>query len=384
MYDARDAPLQPNGSEPRTRQNRARRIATYAALWLGICLFFYSRDFTWVYFGGVLGPVRWVDLWAAALVSVLLKAVVWTAYTPFIIQLVRRSGSRKESPARSARVHAPTALACAFMGVTLDYLWVRAAYPGPKPDLGPFYLAFLHLDLLFYALTCGAVVAYDRYRSAEGLALQNERLRAHLASAELEAMKLRLDPGLTFQVLDAIRNLLHRDSDAADLLVSSFGELLRQTLKTEGNAVHPVADELDALDLYVEVKQALWLRGLDVEVAAAESVMNCLVPAFLLQYGIESILGDAGSVRQQIRILIVRRDPRLEVRFVMHPARTIAADAELVVSRLERIYAPGTWEIREDRRGEIMISLPCTENEADFAGERWARLPVEPLVVPLR
>jgi two-component system LytT family sensor kinase len=87
-----------------------------------------------------------------------------------------------------------------------------------------------YADILHYALMVGLCQAFDRHRRHREQTIRALRLEAELASAHLQALQLRLDPGALFATLAALEPLIERAPAQAEQLVADLGDRLRQAL----------------------------------------------------------------------------------------------------------------------------------------------------------
>jgi LytS/YehU family sensor histidine kinase len=72
---------------------------------------------------------------------------------------------------------------------------------------------------------------YRRYRVRE---LAASQLQAKLAVAQLEVLKMQLQPHFLFNTLHAVSTLMYRDVEGADRMVTRLSDFLRLTLDSAG------------------------------------------------------------------------------------------------------------------------------------------------------
>lgn len=357
------------GAEGGGWRHAAWGAARVYVLWLSLGMFFLTRDFVWT----VSGVVRasWAEVWWGSLTSILLKSTVWTVFTPALLYLCRRWPVTRGTWVRNAWPHVAAALVLAVAATSTDLWYMRTTPVGRGYGAPTFFLSYLHVDLLFYIFAAGAIHAIDAYRRTRAQTLANAALQARLSAAELEAMRVRLDPDLVFPVLESVRRLLRRDAEAADLLVSSFGDMLRGTLRTLDAPAVPLQDELESLEQYLEVKQAQYGDRLTVDVEADPAVLQALVPAFLLRHCVEGVLAPPAACPARVLVGVsTRRDGAhlvIEVAASPHAAAN-GADEKLRL-RVGRLYAPGTWQVRAaPDGGQLTLAVPLVENDTQL----WA------------
>jgi sensor histidine kinase YesM len=176
-----------------------------------------------------------------------------------------------------------------------------------------------HGNLLYYAtfvVISHALQYYERFRERE---LRASELETRLAQAQLQALKMQLQPHFLFNTLHTISELVHEDPELADRMITRLSDLLRMTLENTG--VHEVTlrKEIEFLKGYLEIEQARLGDRLKVRIEIAPETWDARVPNLLLQplvenairHGIAPYAGpgeiiiqsehDGGALRLQVR-----------------------------------------------------------------------------------
>jgi two-component system, LytTR family, sensor kinase len=187
-----------------------------------------------------------------------------------------------------------------------------------------------------------------RYRESELFAAQ---LEARLASAELEVMKMQLQPAFISRGLRTISVLMHRDLRAADRGLALLGDMLRLTLQRAQRQTVLLQDELELLELFVALQQEEFGSRLRVQWACEPDTLNAEVPSLLLQPALEQMIRGAADDAEeplQLRVAARRLGAMLELevastgraRFAERRALEPAGLAS-VRTRLRQLYGPG-------------------------------------------
>jgi signal transduction histidine kinase len=221
---------------------------------------------------------------------------VWAALTPLVLWLARRYPLRAGRWGRPLLLHTAVSVALALLLITLDVPLVLALRQAPDEPLSPaeawqryFFLEFHLYVLLYWALLCVAhALAY--YRDARDRRLEAAWLEGQLARAELNALKMQLDPHFLFNTLNAISALMHRDVEAADRMMGLLGDLLRRTLGAAGAQEVPLAQELDFVGRYLEIQQARFGGRLAVALDIEPGTLGARVPTLILQPLVENAI----------------------------------------------------------------------------------------------
>jgi two-component sensor histidine kinase len=121
-------------------------------------------------------------------------------------------------------------------------------------------------------------------------------LETRLTQANLQALKMQLQPHFLFNTLNAISSLIHENPKVADDMVGSLSQFLRTTLDVSSENEVPLRTELEFLDRYLEIQQTRFGDRLQINREMNSTVMDALVPPLILQplvenairYGVES------------------------------------------------------------------------------------------------
>jgi two-component system LytT family sensor kinase len=138
------------------------------------------------------------------------------------------------------------------------------------------------------------------------------RVEADLVRAELEILKLQLQPHFLFNTLQSIAVLVKKDPDAAVRVTRDLAALLRVALRRGGQTT-TLASELELVRHYLDIEQVRFGERLRVVWDVADDALSCTVPELMLQPIVENAVrhgatqnADGGTVTVR-----ARRGPRL-------------------------------------------------------------------------
>jgi signal transduction histidine kinase len=138
-------------------------------------------------------------------------------------------------------------------------------------------------------LLCGVYCAayYARYRERE---LAASQLQGQLAHAQLQALRMQLNPHFLFNALNSISMLVRggRNGEAVRML-AGLGDLLRGVLEEDRPNEVPLREELDFLTRYLAIEQIRADR-LEVRMAVPPELMDARVPNLILQPLVENAI----------------------------------------------------------------------------------------------
>lgn len=162
-------------------------------------------------------------------------------------------------------------------------------------------------QLLVYIAVLAAGFArnfYIRYQRRQREAVE---LRAQLADARLDALRMQLNPHFLFNTLHAVSALVDRDPAGVRRMIARLSELLRHTIESRGSDEVPLRDELDFLRRYIEIMEIRFQGRLKVTTSIDENTLDALVPNLILQPIVENALEHGASRTAEGRVEISAR-----------------------------------------------------------------------------
>ena len=145
-------------------------------------------------------------------------------------------------------------------------------------------------DLISYTVFVTVFYYLERLRIAQAQQLAAAELRTELAQAQLENLRLQLQPHFLFNTLNTISSVMYEDVRAADAMITQLSDLLRLTLQASRTHEIPLAEELQITRLYLDLMQKRFENKLRVSYAIDASLNETLVPQLILQPLLENSL----------------------------------------------------------------------------------------------
>ena len=137
-----------------------------------------------------------------------------------------------------------------------------------------------------YATAWHERMATSYYRESR----DREQLETKLAQAQLQSLRLQLNPHFLFNTLNGIISLIGVDALAAERMVAGLSELLRLSLRNAGEQEVPLERELEVLRHYLEIQRIRFEDRLTVDLDVDPTAMRALVPNLLLQPLVENAI----------------------------------------------------------------------------------------------
>lgn len=169
------------------------------------------------------------------------------------------------------------------------------------------------LQFSIYAVTVGAS-AFIRHlidvrqteRQAAQLALEKSNLEAALRLAELETLRMRLNPHFLFNCLQNISSLAGQDAKAASQMLARLGDLLRVALRSDYKHEIPLSEEVALTEAYIAIEQVRYCNRLSVLFDIAPGAEKALVPNLLLQPLVENAIKHGIGGRDKAGLIWIR------------------------------------------------------------------------------
>ncbi len=223
--------------------------------------------------------------------------ILWAALAPLIFWLTRAFPMERKHRLRNIVIHiaAFLLLSVAHRVIYLFGCWILevTAYRN-FPSIIEMYkfLFFFNLPTGFMSYATILLVRYsiDYYHQYQEEELKASRLKAELAEAQLQALKMQLHPHFLFNTLNSISALLDEDVEAADEMLARLGDFLRLTLENSGAQEVTLEEEMQFLRCYLEIERVRFQDRLTVRMKIEPATLRAQVPNLILQPIVENAI----------------------------------------------------------------------------------------------
>ena len=242
----------------------------------------------------------------------LIFTYAWALLAPLVMRIAQRFPLRGREVNRNLAVHMAAMIAFVLVHVTLLALVTMLLGPGMAfaslPGvLGRLLLSWTVFDAIIYCALVTVNHAVIYYRVSKDRALRASQLEASLAQAQLQMLRMQLQPHFLFNTLHSISALMHKDVRRADSMVAALSDLLRMSLQNIGAQEVPLQSELDFLQRYVEIMRLRFGDRLRVSIDIDPETRDARVPNLFFQPLVENSFrhgfGDLGQGSITITIL---------------------------------------------------------------------------------
>jgi signal transduction histidine kinase len=166
-------------------------------------------------------------------------------------------------------------------------------------------------EILIYGFIVGVIGAIQYHVRSQRDAVNSLELQRQLASAQLQALQMQMEPHFLFNTLNAITTLveLERGREAAQML-THLNSILKATLARTMPQKVPLSQELEIVENYLAIERVRFADRLQVDIRIDQGALSGLVPSFLLQPIVENAIrhGIAHCEDQGVIETVIRRD----------------------------------------------------------------------------
>lgn len=235
---------------------------------------------------------------------------------PLLLWVIRRIRIRRDNWWRTLPLNLLTMVAFSLCDTTL--MSISRSLLAPVFGLGQYDygimlyrypMEFANHVFSFWVLV-GVIYVIDSYREAGKRQLVTAELETRLAEAQLQNLRLQLQPHFLFNALNTISSVMHEDVNRADAMLAQLSDLLRRTLRAANSQEVPLEEELAMLKSYLAIMEARFGDDLRVDFAVEPALSDVLVPQLILQPLVENSIRhgrDAQSSRVDVHVR-ARRD----------------------------------------------------------------------------
>lgn len=219
--------------------------------------------------------------------------IPWAFFTPFIIRLVRRFRFEDGNWKYTVPLHLIISLLFSFIQSFILLLndWIYSLSWNLNVEIVLMYFVqMLPLNIIAYWVIVGVFYSIDYYKKARERELRTSKLENQLSQAQLQVLKMQMNPHFLFNTLHAISALVFKNPKAADKMISLLSDLLRISLEKAGFQEVPLKEELDFLHIYLQIEKTRFQDRLIVNMDIDPDTLDAMVPNLILQPLVENAI----------------------------------------------------------------------------------------------
>jgi|SRR5215207_5864723 len=227
----------------------------------------------------------------------LVSGYIWFGISPIILVLAKRFPFDDGRWKTSLPVHLAAGAVLVAAQLLIDaFILSQLGYPASR-RFDTFFALYtwfvrvnVHLSILIYMGVVGTWSAYNYYQRYRERELQASQLEARLAQSRLQVLKMQLHPHFLFNTLNAISELIYKDVESADRMLTDLSDLLRLSFENLEVQEIPLKQELEFLEKYLEIEQMRFHDRLSVNMTISPDTLDASVPNMILQPLVENAI----------------------------------------------------------------------------------------------
>lgn len=217
--------------------------------------------------------------------------------------------------------------------------------------------------------------------------LHNEQLRGQLANAQLQSLKMQLNPHFLFNTLHSVVSLMvQNDIRKATLMITTLSDLLRAVLVNQSADFIPLQEELKLTRQYLDIQQIRFQDRLKVEYHIDPASELYPVPQLILQPIVEnSITHGISDITTNALIRITSTVTATGMQVTVYdngtgasprkPSKGMGLGLQNTLSRLQQAYGAGARLTFDQPHGVGTSVMLCFDGRPGADRPRNATIP---------
>ena len=320
--------------------------------------------------------------------------LLWAALAPVIFRITRRYPLERDCWLRNSLIHIVGCLLLSFVhrAVYLVIGWLlHVAVYQQFTSIPQLYQSDIFFNLPTGFMSYGTFmlisIVLDYYRRYQKEELRASHLKTELAQAQLQALKMQLQPHFLFNTLNSISALLDEDVEAADEMLARLGDFLRLTLENSGAQQVSLQEELEFLRCYLEIERVRFHDRLTITLEVEPETLDAMVPNLILQpiaenairHGIVSRMAPgrieirASRANGSLRLVVKDNGPGLASQQDSSGRLRSGLGLANTRARLEQLYGPSHhFDLSDAVEGglEVTLEIPFEKASPALAEEK--------------
>ncbi|HKP45257.1 MAG TPA: histidine kinase [Pyrinomonadaceae bacterium] len=314
---------------------------------------------------------------------------LWALFTPLVLLAAAKIPFERNNWIQASALHVPISLGLSIIVTAIGHVFVWYHFGREMgrsfsfSRMTSFVVSNFSEGVGIYMLIALFSYVLSYYRRFRESQLKTFQLEAQLSNAQLQALKMQLQPHFLFNTLHSISALMSKDSEAARKMITRLGDFLRLTLENSGTQEVTLEQELAFLQCYLEIQRIRFQDRLTTEVNVSEETLDAKVPNLILQPIVENAIRHGIAPRSSpglIEIHTERHNSTLRIQVRDNgPGLSDHRKSERVFKkglglantekRLEQLYgAEHLFDIGDDPRGGLLVTLEIPFHQDGSAG----------------
>jgi tetratricopeptide (TPR) repeat protein len=167
--------------------------------------------------------------------------------------------------------------------------------------------ASLGIGSILVLVSIAGIILYKRRKDTLEKKKEAE-FNAQVAYTELKALRAQMNPHFIYNSLNSINDYIDKhDTEMATLYTTKFAKLMRMILENSEQKEVPLANDLKALELYMQLESMRMQNKFSYEIKVDEDIdqENTLIPPLILQPFVENSIWHGISKKQGVGKILI-------------------------------------------------------------------------------
>jgi len=269
--------------------NKIKKTAIIFLIWTVAGLFYSSHSY---YYRLEIGQnVEWLNMFTRDAPYFIL----WSLFTPVALFVSRKFKFSRNNWGRLFWIHLLFMIMISFTHAIIintyrliltSGLWSDQAFQRIYINS----IANVDYGMLVYCVMLLIINVIDYYGRFQKERSQNAELEVALTQAQLNALKMQLQPHFLFNTLNSISVLIKENPQQAGEMIGHLSNLLRKVLKNAKDQFNTLKKEVDFITQYLAIEQVRFGERLKVKIDIPLDLETIEVPSLILQPLVENAI----------------------------------------------------------------------------------------------
>lgn len=274
-----------------------------------------------------------------------------------------------------------------FTAYEMTYLYIRAkkTWPNSSDFLSQLSISQVIIDGVIVLFAASMQIAYAYWRQTLRQFSQSTATDEEILYLRLKRLQGQLEPGFLLHSLNQVANfVLVADQKKATRAIVRLSELLRYVLDSQHRAHLSIADEIDFLNEYLELRNLHFNQHLridwnldDVDWREYQSPALLLHP--IIEFAIESIQEKLAREEASIRIVICASHPTIRISVFFCPderaGQLSTENLKMAKERLKILY--GEAATLQNAQSDVLIGLATKHIDKAYSQGLVMEIPLQ-------
>jgi two-component system LytT family sensor kinase len=218
---------------------------------------------------------------------------MWAVLTPLVLWFTQRFPITLANWKSAIPRHIAASLALTVVQISLEAIigWLRHEHDMSfERAVRHYFGQHTQMSVLTYWMIVGGSQCYRAYDQMRRREVQSAELKAQLGAAQLQLLRMQLQPHFLFNTLQAATMLIHEDPPGAEDILLRLSELLRVSLDDLHMQEVSLGREIEFLEHYIGIQQRRFGDRLRFDLRIDKDVLACAVPSLVLQPLVENAI----------------------------------------------------------------------------------------------